>query len=131
MQKLGLMVVGLVCAGALLCTQASVAAKAKTYKDHVTLTADLKVGTTVLKPGDYQVAVDGSTITFTHLHASVDDSVPVKDSKFKPVSIPCQTKALPNKSQDTQLDTAADSSGGTVLKGVLMRGSEVEFTVTN
>jgi hypothetical protein len=131
MQKLGLMVVGLVCAGALLCTQASVSAKAKTYKDQVKLTVDLKVGTTVLKPGDYRVTVDGSQITFTHLHASVDDSVPVVDSKFKPVSVPCQTKALPNKSEDTQLDTAADANGGTVLKGVLMRGSEVEFTVTN
>lgn len=131
MQKLGFMVVGLVCAGALLCTQAPVMAKAKALKDQVTLTADLKVGTTVLKPGDYEVKVDGSTITFTHLHLSVDDSVPVKDSKFKPVSVPCQTKSLPSKSEDTQLDTAADPSGGTVLKGVMIRGSEVEFTVTN
>ncbi len=130
MHKLGLLVVGLVCAGALV-TQAPVSARAQTVEDLVALTTDLKVGTTVLKPGDYQVAVDGTTITFTHLHLSVDNSVPVKDSKFKPVSVPCQTKALPNKSEDTQLDTAADPSGGTVLKGVLIRGSEVEFTVTN
>ena len=44
MQKLGIVVVGLLCAGAMLCTQASVTAKAKEYKDHVTLSSDLKVG---------------------------------------------------------------------------------------
>jgi hypothetical protein len=131
MRKLGMVVVGLLCAGALLSTQASVAAKAKTVKDEVTLAADLKVGTSVLKPGDYEVVSDGSQITFKQLVRSVDDSAQRVDTKFKPVSVPCQTKALPKKSKLTQLDTAVDPSGGTVLKGVTIRGSDVAFTVSN
>jgi hypothetical protein len=131
MRKLGMVVVGLLCAGALLCTQASVAAKAKTFKDQITLSADLKVGSTVLKPGDYQVTSDGSQITFKALVRSVDDSAQRVNTKVKAVSVPCQTKALPSKSATTQLDMAADPNGGTVLKGVTIRGSDVAFTVTN
>jgi hypothetical protein len=131
MQKLGMVVVGLLCAGAMLCTQASVTAKAKEYKDHVTLSSDLKVGSTVLKPGDYQVTSDGSTITFKELVRSVDDSAQRVNSKFKAVSVPCQTKSLPTKSENTQLDTTADPSGGTVLRGLTIRGSDVAFTVAN
>jgi hypothetical protein len=131
MRKLGMIVVGLLVAGALLGTQASVAAKAKEFKDQVTLSTDLKVGSTVLKPGDYQVASDGSKITFKELVRSVDDSAQRVNTKFKVVSVPCQTKPLQSKSASTQLDTAADPSGGAVLKGVTIRGSDVAFTVTN
>jgi hypothetical protein len=131
MRKLGMVVVGLFCAGALLSTQASVAAKAKTFKDQITLSSDLKVGSTVLKPGDYQVASDGSQITFKALVRSVDDSAQRVNTKIKAVSVPCQTKALPSKSATTQLDMAADPSGGTVLRGLTIRGSDVAFTVTN
>jgi hypothetical protein len=131
MRKLGMFVVGLLAAGALLSTQASAAAKAKEFKDQVTLSADLKVGSTVLKAGDYQVASDGSKITFKELVRSVDDSAQRVNTKFKAVSVPCQTKPLSTKSASTQLDTAVDPSGGTVLKGVTIRGSDVAFTVTN
>jgi hypothetical protein len=131
MQKFGLVVVGLICAGAMLTMQTSVAAKAKTVKDQVTLTSDLKVGSTVLKAGDYQVASDGKEITFKSLYRSVDDNSAVVDKKVKPVSVPCQTTPLQKKSDATQLNTAADPSGGTVLKGLTIRGSEVAFTVTN
>jgi hypothetical protein len=123
--------VGLLSAAALLGTQATVAARAKTFKDQVTLSSDLKVGSTVLKAGDYQVASDGTQITFKELVRSVDDSAQRVNTKVKAVSVPCQTKALPSKSATTQLDTAADPSGGTVLKGVTIRGSDVAFTVTN
>jgi hypothetical protein len=133
MRKLGMVVVGLLCAAAVLYTPASVAAKAKAkeFKDQVTLSSSLKVGSTVLKPGDYQVTSDGSKITFKELIRSVDDSAQRVNTKGKAVSVPCQTKALPSKSATTQLDTTADPSGGTVLKGLTIRGSDVAFTVTN
>jgi hypothetical protein len=131
MRKSGLVLVGLLCAGVLLVgTQASVAARAKTVKDQVTLAGDLKVGTTVLKAGDYEVESDGTQITFKGLVRSVDDSAQRVDSKFKPVSVPCKTTTLPKKSKLTQLDTASDPGGGTVLKGVTIKGSDVAFTVS-
>jgi len=131
MRKLGTVVVGLLCAGALLATQASVAAKSKEFKDQVTLSSSLKVGSEVLKPGDYQVTSDGSKITFKELVRSVDDSAQRVNTKVKAVSVPCQTKPLPSKSTNTQLDTASDPNGGTVLKGLTIRGSDVAFTVSN
>src|SRR5579864_373151 len=99
MRKLGTVVVGLLCAGALLATQASVAAKSKEFKDQVTLSSSLKVGSEVLKPGDYQVTSDGSKITFKELVRSVDDSAQRVNTKVKAVSVPCQTKPLPSKSK--------------------------------
>jgi hypothetical protein len=112
--------------------QASVAAKAKTVKDQVTISADLKVGTSVLKAGSYRVESDGSKITFQHLLPSVDGYEQLVDKKVQPVSVPCSTKPLEKKSASTSLDTQADAAGGTtVLKGLQIRGSEVAFTVTN
>src|SRR5579872_2497575 len=102
MRKLGFVVAGLLCAVGLLSMQASVAAKAKTVKDEITISSDLKVGTAVLKAGSYRVESDGSKITFQHLLRSVDG--------------------------DAQADPAGSA---TVLKGVQIRGSEVAFTVSN
>lgn len=129
MRKFGLFV-ALLCAGALFATQAPLAAKAKTAKGEVSISSDLKVGSAVLKPGDYQVVSDGTTITFKHLQRSVDDGAQLVDKKFKPVSVPCSTKTLDKKSQSTELDT--DTAGGTaVLKGLTIQGSDMSYSVTN
>jgi hypothetical protein len=112
--------------------QASVAAKAKTVKDEITISSDLKVGSSVLKAGSYRVESDGSKITFQHLLRSVDGNAQLVDKHEQPVSVPCTTKALDKKSASTSLDTQADAAGSaTVLKGVQIRGSEVAFTVSN
>ena len=129
MRKFG-MFVALLCAGALFATQAPLAAKAKTVKDQVSISSDLKVGSTVLKAGDYQVTSDGKTVTFQELVPSVDNSAQRVDKNFKPVSVPCSTKPLDKKSAHTQLDTA-DAGGSTVLRGLTIRGSDVSYSVTN
>lgn len=130
MRKFG-MFVALLCAGAFFATQAPLAAKAKTVKDQVSISSDLKVGSTVLKAGDYQVTSDGKTVTFQELVRSVDNSAQRVDKGFKPVSVPCSTKPLDKKSEHTQLDTTADSGGSTVLRGLTIRGSDVSYSVTN
>jgi hypothetical protein len=53
------------------------------------------------------------------------------DKNFKPVSVPCSTKPLDKKSAHTQLDTASDTGGGAILRGLTIRGSDVSFSVTN
>jgi hypothetical protein len=131
MRKLGTVVMGLLCAVGLLTMQTSVSAKAKTVKDQITIASDLKVGSTVLKAGSYEVKADGTQITFQQLMRSVDDSAQVVDKHAKPVTVPCQTKPLAKKSPATSLDTQADAAGATVLRGIEIRGSGVAFTVTN
>lgn len=131
MRTLGMVVVGLLCTGVLMTTQATVSARAKTVKGEVTLVADLQVGSTVLKAGDYQVTADGSKITFQELYRSVDDNTQRVDTKVKPVSVSCSTKPLTKKSDATQLDTTSSGSGPAVLKGLTIQGSDVSFNVTN
>jgi hypothetical protein len=131
MRKLGFVVMGLLCTVGLLSMQASVSAKSKTVKDQITLSSDLKVGATLLKAGSYQVESDGKQITFQQLMRSVDDSAQIVNKHVKPVSVPCQTKALDKKSASTSLDTQADAAGAAVLRGLEIRGSDVAFTVSN
>ena len=87
----------------------------KIAKDSLTLTANLKIGTSVLGPGDYSVQCDTKTISFTR-----------KSDKVKSVEVPCKGKLTPDKAQSTVLHTSTDAWGMRVLDKLYLRGSNVE-----
>ena len=87
----------------------------KSAKDSVTLTSNLKVGPTVIGPGDYRVVCDTRTITFIR-----------KSDNTKVVEAPCKGKMLPESTKDTTLLTSTDASGTRVLDKMYLRGSNVE-----
>jgi hypothetical protein len=84
-------------------------------KDSVTLTADLKVGTTMLSPGEYAVQCDTKVVTFTR-----------KDNNKKVVEMPCKGTMLPKKVESTVLHTSTNAAGERVLDKFFLRGSNVE-----
>jgi hypothetical protein len=84
-------------------------------KDTVTLTADLKVGTTTLSPGEYAVRCDTKVVSFTR-----------KDNNKKVVEMPCKGTMLSKKADSTVLHTSTNAAGERVLDKFLLRGSNVE-----
>jgi hypothetical protein len=89
----------------------------KAVKDSVTLTSNLKVGPTVIGPGDYRVVCDTRTITFTR-----------KSDGSKAVEVPCKGAFMAEKAKSTTLYMSVDSSGARVLDKLYLRGSNIEHT---
>ncbi len=89
----------------------------KTAKDSITLTDNLKIGSTVLGPGEYRVVCDAKTVTFTR-----------KSDKVTSLEVPCKGTTLAVKSETTVMHTSLDRSGVRVLDKLHLRGSNVEHT---
>ena len=87
----------------------------KNAKDSLTLTSNLKVGPTVVGPGEYTVVCDTKKITFIR-----------KSDKVNVVEVPCKGTLMPAKSDTTILHTSTDSTGLRVLDRFFLRGSNVE-----
>jgi|SRR6185437_7926054 repressor of nif and glnA expression len=84
--------------------------KDKTEKKSVTITQDVTVNGTVLKPGDYQVKFDQTSGELSIL----------KDGKVK-AKVPAHLQARSDKAKDTALRTL-DSGGVAELTGVTFGG---------
>jgi hypothetical protein len=125
------LVVGLVVASALVGAQAAqTPAKIKKVRQQITLSQDVKVGSTVLKSGRYEVSSDDQGLTFRHL---VPDSAYAdqwtRDNKFKPVVVKATATLLEAKSRGMQMDVTADSSGVSVLKAISLDDTNIKFTI--
>ena len=122
-------VVGLALTTPLVAAQSQAPVKIKDVRQEVSLTQDVKVGTTVLKSGQYQVSSKGQDLTFRRLMqdpAYGGQWIPTRD---KPVVVKCTVTTLVDKSRGTQLDTAADTAGVPVLKSITLDNTNVKFTI--
>jgi len=124
-------VAGVIVATALVGAQAAQApVKIKNVRQQVTLTQEVKVGSTVLKVGEYQVTSKGQELTFRRLLPdpaySAGQWLPTKD---KPVVVKCTVTMLQAKSKSTELDMPVDGSGVAVLKSVTLDGTDLKFTI--
>ena len=124
-------VVGLIVASSLVGAQAAQSpAKVKKVRQQITLSQDVKVGTTVLKSGRYEVSSDDQGLTFRHM---VPDSAYadqwIRDNKVKPVVVKATATLLNAKNRGMQMDVAADSSGVPVLKAISLDDTNIKFTI--
>jgi len=125
-------IVGLILSTALIGAQASqTPAKVKKVRQQVEFTEDVKVGSTVLKSGYYQVVSnDNQELTFTRmLQDSGYSGQFIFDKKTKPVVVKCTIAVLEAKSRGTRLDMPADASGVHVLKSLTLDDTNITFTI--
>ena len=129
--KIVSVVVGVLVAGALVGAQAAQSpAKIKKVRQQINLAQDLKVGSTVLKSGRYEVSSDDQGLTFRHM---VPDSAYadqwIRDNKVKPVVVKATATVLEAKNRGMQMDVVADSSGVAVLKAISLDDTNLKFTI--
>jgi hypothetical protein len=108
---------GILVMGVTLAAQTHDNMKEKKVSDTVTFSTDVRVGTTVLAPGEYRISCDRETIAFMRL----------KDRK-NVAEVKCTGQELTRKSDETVVNTALDSNGVRYLKTLLLRGSTIEHT---
>jgi hypothetical protein len=129
MSKSLLVVVGLMVAGSLVGAQAA-QPKVKKVKGLVSFAQDVKVGSTVLKAGKYEVSSNDQGLTFRHMEADITLTGNWHyDPKEKPVTVKCKTTVLDAKIRGTRMDLPADSSGALVLKTITLDDTNVTFTI--
>ena len=115
MRKILPPLIGLFVAGVVLAAQTHRNTDEKVAKDSLTLTSNLKIGSTVIGPGDYTVQCDTKRITFTR-----------KSDKVKSADLPCEGTLLSHKAEQTALHTSTNRNGERVLDRLYLRGSNVE-----
>ena len=121
-------VVGLVLASALVGAQAK--PQIKKVKEQVTFSNDVKVGSTVLKSGKYEVASSDQGLTFRRMVQDI--TYPSQwnyDMKVQPVVVKASVTLLEAKSKGTQMDMPVDSTGVAVLKTITLDDTNVKFTI--
>lgn len=124
-------------AAALAFSTAAVSAQApppairfKNVRQEVAFSADVKVGTTVLESGRYQVTSKDQVLTFRKLRQdSASTSQWIVDMRATPVVVNTTATMLDEKSRGTQLDMPADAAGVAVLKSIVFEGSNIRFTI--
>jgi hypothetical protein len=106
--------------------------KIKTVRAEVVVQEDMKVGSTLLKAGRYQVSSNAEQdLTFRRLIPdSSFSSQWMVDRGMKPVVVKTTATVLDAKSDSTYLETGPDSSGVPVLKSIRLQGVSLKFTLT-
>ena len=129
--KISSVVIGLILASALVGAQAAqTPAKIKNVRQEISLSQDVKVGTAVLKSGQYQVSSKDQELTFRRLMQDpAYGGQWIVDTKMKPVVVKVTATVLEAKSKGTQIDMPADNSGVAVLKSITLDDSNVKFTI--
>lgn len=117
MRKLFAMMLGLCVASAWALAQEHPVQPEKLIKATITFSEDTRVGTDVLKAGEYKVICDGKTVTFTR-----------EDNSKKTLNVACKGRHLPKAADQTTLQTRVDASGMTVLDVMFLKGSNIEHT---
>ena len=127
--KVLFVVAGLMVATALVGAQAA-QSPVKKVRKQITLSLDVKVGSTVLKSGKYEVSSNDQGLTFRRMiqDAGYPDQWSL-DMKETPVVVKVTATLLEVKSKATQMDMPADSSGVRVLKAITLEDTNVKFTI--
>ena len=122
-------VVGLMVATALVGAQAA-QSPVKKVRKQITLSLDVKVGSTVLKTGKYEVSSNDQGLTFRRMvqDAGYPDQWSY-DMKETPLVVKVTATVLEAKSKGTLMDMPADSSGARVLKSIVLEETNVKFTI--
>lgn len=122
-------VVGLMVATALVGAQAA-QSPVKKVRKQITLSLDVKVGSTVLKTGKYEVSSNDQGLTFRRMvqDAGYPDQWSY-DMKETPLVVKVTATVLEAKSKGTLMDMPADSSGARVLKSIVLEDTNVKFTI--
>lgn len=136
MRKFMMVVLGVLLTGGPAFAQSHSNMTENTAKDIVTFTSDVRVGTVLLIAGEYKVACDKNTITFTRLIAGSKDqeqkdlldpmSRAQQVSNTKALEVPCKGVQLKEKVKTTVAQIGVDKDGVKYLEKLLLRGSNVE-----
>ena len=122
-------VIGVLFAGAIVAAQRP-QTHIKTARDQVVFSDDVRVGSTLLKSGRYEVKSSDEGLTFRHMVRDVNyTEIWNYDSEQEPVVVKVSASPLPGKVKGTELDMPADASGTHVLKSVTIDGTDVKLTI--
>lgn len=116
-RKSFLFLVGFVVMVASLAAQTHDNMKEPLANDTVVFSSDVRVGTTMLAAGEYRVACDRETVTFTR-----------KSDGQKVLAVKCQGKDIGKKSEDTRVGTNVDAKKVRFLETLQLKGSTIEHT---
>ena len=114
--------------GALVGAQAA-KSPIKKVRQQINISQDVKVGTTVLKSGRYEVTSNDEGLTFQKMVQDV--AYPSQwnyDIKEKPVVVKATATLLEAKARGTQLDMP-ETGGVRVLKSITLDDTNVKFTI--
>jgi hypothetical protein len=111
--------------GLVLLTSA-VFAQTKKAEEDFTFSSDVRVGTQVLKPGDYHFICRDNVVTINLVTKRTGgDSYSTKVAELT-----VQTKTLPAKSQNSQLVMPNGKDGVPQILSFFIQGSNVEYVVS-
>ena len=120
--------VAIILAGALVGAQAS-QSPVKKVRKQITLSQEVKVGSTVLQSGKYEVSSSDQGITFRKMVQDVAYTGQWNyDTNWKPVVVKVSATVLEAKSKGTMLDMP-EVSGVRVLKSITLDDTNVKFTI--
>jgi hypothetical protein len=117
MRKSLLVGFGLLIATTILLAQEHRNTTEKTVKADISVASDFKVGDKLLRAGEYRIACDRETITFTEATN--------RDRDARSFKFPCKGKELAAPSDKTEINTQTDAAGVQVVQTLLLKGSNV------
>lgn len=135
MRKPLLVILGLLFAIGTLVAQTHENAGEKKVSDVLLFTTDVRVGSTVLKAGEYAVACDTKTVTFTLRYLAKDQEWintldPVERlnalKSDKVLETPCVGKDLGAPADRTVMQLGPAKDGARPLETLCLRGSTIE-----
>ena len=99
------------------------AAQTKKAEENFTFSSNVRVGSKVLEAGDYLFKYDGKNVTISRVTKRTGG-----DSYLtKVATLNVQTKALPAKSEHSQLVMPNGKDGVPTVQAFFVEGSDVEF----
>ena len=107
--------VGLVALSGLLLAQGHNNFSEKKVSDFVIVVSDVRIGSDLLKAGEYRVTCDATKVTFIRMN----------DGKLV-LERPCKGKELSKDVETTVMFTDLDRNGVRFVQKLLLRGSNVE-----
>ena len=117
MRKLFLFALGLMMTAGILMAQDHNNVTERRASAQITFSTDTRVGTTVLKAGEYEVSCDRQKVKFVRL----------TDGK-KMLEVPCKGTELSAKQNDTRTSTIEGKDGVRVLTSLILEGSNIKHT---
>jgi hypothetical protein len=104
----------LLAAGIVVMAQDHNNATERKAKDQIEFTTDVRVGTTILAAGMYEVSCDTQTITFLRL-----------SDRKKVLEVPCKGEQLSEKRLNTAVEVAVDKNGVSFLQKLILGGGNI------
>ena len=135
MRKPLLVALGLLLTIGTLVAQTHDNAAEKKVSDVVLFTTDVRVGSAVLKAGEYRVACDTKKVTFTRQVSAKDQEWintldPVErlavQKSDKALEVPCLGRDMGAKAENTVLQLGSEKDGVRTLDKLYLRGSTIE-----